>query len=49
MAQNREESIQQALNNLDVGVFSLIGKAAAYYGVPKTTLLYRRRGRLSRT
>jgi DDE superfamily endonuclease len=42
---NKEQSIQRALNDLDLGLFSSIRKAAAYYHVPKSTLAYRRQGR----
>ena len=40
-----EHSIQQALNDVKVGLFSSIRKAASYYDVPKSTAVHRRAGR----
>ena len=47
MASNKEQSIQRALNDLELGLFSSIGQAADYYGVPKSTVAHRRAGRPS--
>ena len=47
MASNKEQSIQRALNDLELGLFSSIGQAADYYGVPKSTVAHRRTGRPS--
>ena len=47
MASNKEKSIQRALNDLELGLFSSFDQAAAYYDVPKSTLAHRRAGRES--
>ncbi len=47
MASNKEQSIQRALNDLELGLFSSIGQATDYYGVPKSTVAHRRAGRPS--
>ncbi len=40
MASNQEQSIQQALNSLNIGSSSSIRKAAIKFGVSKSTLAY---------
>lgn len=42
---DHEHSIQNASNDVDLGLFSSIRKAADYYGIPKSTVAYRRAGR----
>ncbi len=44
---NKEHSIQRASNDVDLGLFDSIRKAADYYDVPKSTVAYRRAGRPS--
>ena len=47
MASNKEQSIQRALNDLELGLFSSIGQAAEYYDVPKSTVAHQCTGRES--
>ena len=44
---DQEQSIQQASNEVELGLFNSIRKAASYHNVPKSTVAYRRAGRLS--
>ena len=47
MSSNKEQSVQQAVNELEMGLFPSIGKAATYHGVAKSTAAHRRAGRPS--
>ena len=49
MTSNQEQSIQQALIDVDTHRFRSIRQAAAYHGVVLSTLAHRRGGRKSRT
>ncbi len=44
---NKEHLIQKASNDVDLGLFSSIRKAADYYDVPNSTVAHRRAGRPS--
>ena len=48
MASNKEQSIQQALFDVDTQRFRSIRQAAAYHNVALSTLDHRRRGRRAR-
>ena len=47
MDSDKEHLIQNASNDVDLGLFSSIRKATDYYNVPKSTVAYRRAGRPS--
>ena len=44
---NQDQSIQRALNELDMGLFTSITKSSAYHHVPESTAAHRRAGRPS--
>jgi hypothetical protein len=44
---NQEQSIQRALNDVEMGLFPSISQATEYYHVPKSTAAHRRAGRPS--
>jgi len=44
---NQEQSIQRALNELDMGLFGSIRESSEYHHVSKSTVAHRRAGRPS--
>jgi hypothetical protein len=46
---NQEQSIQRALNDIELGLFPSIAKATKYYHVSKSTAAHQRVGRPSIT
>jgi hypothetical protein len=44
---NKEQSVQRALNELDVGLFSSLRESTQYHRVPNSTAAHRRAGRPS--
>ena len=49
MNSEKEHLIQNALNDVDLGLFNSIRQASEHYNVPKSTVAYRRTGRPSIT
>jgi hypothetical protein len=44
---NKEQSIQRAVNEVEMGLFSSLRESTQYHHVPNSTAAHRRNGRLS--